>query len=159
MAFFSIILGYFFRKINTLSHGEQFRQRHICASRAVAFMLGYKPGDLECHHWSHKVLRLSLVIVLGALAPKTNLPRWGQKFTKPTDCRCCVLCLGLAALATPTTWRGAGNYAGTLLVVGDCLAAEPSARTPTTAVGQMGTPTKAKLSSSYLKMRTVHSSF
>ena len=65
------------------------------------------------------------------------------EFTKPTDCRCCVLCLGLAALATPTTYGAAAIKAGTLLVVGDCRAAGALARTPTTADGQMGTPTKA----------------
>ena len=30
------------------------------------------------------------------------------------------------------------------LVVGGCFAAVANARTPTTAIGQMGTPTKAK---------------
>ena len=57
-----------------------------------------------------------------------------------------LLCVvfGFGSVSYTNNIAGSGNYAGTLLVVGDCQATVPAARTPTTAAGRMGTPATAR---------------
>ena len=64
-----------------------------------------------------------------------------------------LLCVvfGFGSVSYSNNIEGSGNYAGTLLVVGDCQATVPAARTPTTAAGRMRTPATAKSHLPYLE--------